>query len=458
MHHSIHVARWIDLIADLGWELHMFPVDGGDPNPNLRGVALHWPVLEGAPRAPPPAAAQPVTGMARLRRAVRAAARDPGWAVRRVVKGRAAGPAPLPVTAHTPTSHEGEAPVRRLAFMPTLEEIGGVQAMAHGAPIGAGCVAPAPFTPGVLASVIRRVQPDLIHSMEFQHAGYLVQATKEIYGPGFPPWLATNWGSDIFLFGRQPEHAARIREVLASIDLYSCECHRDVTLAREFGYAGHALPVLTNTGGFDMAEVDRLRSPLPPSQRKLLMIKGYHHFAGRAMTALAVLERYAARLKDYEIVLYSVSAEPRQRALALKDQGILNIRVIDWATHEDILANFGRARLYMAISLSDAISTSVLESMAMGAFPIQTNTACCEEWFTDGESGFAIPPDDFEFICDRFERALSDDALVDRAAEMNYRTIKARLDLDVLKPRVEVFYDEAFATVGAAPQALRSRA
>ncbi len=292
---------------------------------------------------------------------------------------------------------------------------------------------PAHFGPWVLAALIRRLKPTLIHSMEFQHAGYLVLKAKEVYGAGFPQWIATNWGSDIFYFRRFADHGAQLRRLLGSIDYYSCECHRDIGLARELGYQGPVLPVLPNSGGFDLEQVFRMRAPGPPSHRKLLMIKGYHHFAGRAMTAIKVLETFAECLKAYEIILFSVSAEQPERK-------VLNIRVIDAARHDEILAYFGRARLYMGISISDAISTSALEAMAMGAFPIQTNTSCCDEWFEDGKGGFIVPPDDFDTICDRFLRALNDDALVDQAAEINWATVRARLDIRVLRGKVEAFY------------------
>ncbi|MFX8933891.1 hypothetical protein ABTN02_19405, partial [Acinetobacter baumannii] len=72
------------------------------------------------------------------------------------------------------------------------------------------------------------------------------------------------------------------------------------------------------------------------------------------------------------------------------------------------------------------------------------NTSCCEEWFRNGEGGFAVPPDDFELICDRFGRALEDDALVDRAAEVNWETVRTRLAQEVIVPRVHDFYRQAF--------------
>ena len=48
-----------------------------------------------------------------------------------------------------------------------------------------------------------------------------------------------------------------------------------------------------------------------------------------------------------------------------------------------MLELFAAAKIYVGLSLSDGISTSLLESMAMGAIPVQTATACCDEWFTD---------------------------------------------------------------------------
>jgi len=297
--------------------------------------------------------------------------------------------------------------------------------------------------PSALAEVIDRVQPDLIHSMEFQHCAYLVLAARDLMGErGFPPWLATNWGSDIYLFGRDPKHAPMIRRILETADLYSCECHRDVPLAREFGYRGPDLPVLPNSGGMDMAKLARLRKNVPPSQRKKIMVKGYDHFAGRAMIALAVIERFASQLNDYEIILFSVGARPRARALELKAAGKLNIRVIDYAEHEEILACYAQSRLYLGVSISDAISTSILESMAMGCFPIQTNTSCCEEWFEDGIGGFSVPVD-VDMIAERFERALSDDALVDAAEPINRRVIETRLAHEMIQPKVMNFYRQA---------------
>lgn len=437
MQGSIHVARWIQLMREFGWDLHLFPLDTDPVNRSLSGVTVHMPVEAGS------SSDQYYTTMA-------AANAAPASSPRRAFGWR---PAAAPAAQ--------EQRIKVDVVRPTLADLGGIATLTEAPAVRLGeseMAAPHLFGPSVLASVIRRVQPDFIHSMEFQHAAYLVLKTKEIYGEGFPKWLATNWGSDIYYFGRQDDHAAQIRRVLASIDLYSCECRRDLKLARDFGYTGPELPVLTNTGGFDLDHLAALRTGWPPSKRKRIMIKGYQHFAGRALTALKVVERHADLLKDYEVVLYSVSPEPRKRALEMiRDLG-MNIRIATHCHHDEILMTMGTARLYMGISISDAISTSVLESMAMGAFPIQTNTSCCDEWFKDGEGGFIVSPDDEEQISDRFRRALTEDDLVDRAAIINQQAIETRLDVRALAPRLKDFYETGFQAIGLHPPAQQVRA
>ena len=182
------------------------------------------------------------------------------------------------------------------------------------------------------------------------------------------------------------------------------------------------------------------------------MVKGYDHFAGRAMMSLDLLERFSDRVNDYTIILYSASPGPRDRALKLAKAGKLNIKVIvGQAPHDEILRYFSLARIYLGISISDAISTSVLEAMAMGAFPIQTDTSCCTEWFIDNETGFAVPVDDMDEICARFAIALTDDALVDAAAKRNLEIVRSRLDLKVILPRLREFYEQTLATLPQTP-------
>jgi hypothetical protein len=290
---------------------------------------------------------------------------------------------------------------------------------------------------------IQRIKPDIVHSLEFQHAGYLtLQANKKI-GLKFPVWIATSWGSDIYLFGRLSEHQLVIRDLMASCDFYSCECVRDIQLGRDMGYQGPLLPVLPSRGGFNLDYMMNFRQPGPVSKRKTIIVKGYQSWAGRALVAFRALRRSLDLLQGFSIVMYAVGEDVKIAARLFEQDTGIPVRIIPaLSPEEEILRGFGDARIYIGLGISDGISTSLLEAMVMGAFPIQSCTACADEWIQDGKSGFMVPPEEPEEIGIAIRRALLDDALVDQAAEMNERTARERLDYSVVQAQATKIYED----------------
>ena len=307
---------------------------------------------------------------------------------------------------------------------------------------------PSPFIVRALVTTIMRVQPDIIHSLEFQAAGYLTLEAKKRLKGNFSKWIATNWGSDIYLFGRLAEHRERVRAVVENCDYYSCECERDVLLAREYGLRGEVLPVFPNTGGFDLTACELLRKPGSTSDRKLILLKGYQGWAGRALTGLRALARCAEILKSrgYSIAVYSSSPDVDLAAELFTFETGIPVEIIPPCSHTEMLKKYGQARLYIGLSISDAISTSLLEAMVMGAFPIQSCTACADEWIEDGKTGFIVPPEDTDIIEKFIRRALLDDELVDHAADVNAQTARERLDQTLIRQKVIAFYNQVMNT------------
>jgi glycosyltransferase involved in cell wall biosynthesis len=411
MQMSSHTARWIEQICDQEWEVHLFPVNYLPPHPSLRNVTVHQPWWVVSPRA----------YLGRIKRRILS-----------LVRGKKTTVQPNGVV------------IRPIYPIPVLYRMTPYLNGLRRVPLGeSGATAPAFYGPKVLSRLISKLKPDLIHSLEFQHCGYNVLAAKALSGNNFPKWLATNWGSDIYHYRQFPAHRAQISRLLQNVDYYSCECTRDVGLARELGLTGDVMPVIPNTGGLDIPLVMRLREVHTPSLRPFIMVKGYQHFAGRALIALDAIERCFVDMRRFKIIVYSASPEVIPRVEELRQLG-LDVLVLGNVSHDTILRMFSRARIYLGVSAADAISTSLLEAMAMGAFPIQTNTSCCNEWIRDGESGFEIPVDDVEVIASRLRQAANDDALVDRASVLNLVTIKERVDQSKLKVEAIGFYERIF--------------
>ena len=418
MQMSIHTARWINQIADEGWDLHLFPVNYLPVHHDLKNITIHQPWRIIRPRL------FLKTALTRPRLMMRGLSCSEAELYPHKTPVRAINPLPIPAAA-----------------APYLNAMRWVQ-------LGESeQKAPMFYGPYMLKKLIRKLQPDLVHSLEFQHCGYNVLRAKELSRNGFPSWLATNWGSDIYYYRQFDKHRQQISRLLKNIDYYSCECERDVAIARELGLEAQIMPVIPNTGGLNIADVAHKREVAKPSRRKLIMVKGYQHFAGRGLTALNAVERCIPELEGYKVVTFSTSPEVLARVNELKNFSNLDISVLEQCAHDMMLRMFGRARVYVGISASDAISTSMLESLALGALPIQTDTSCCTEWIKDGKSGFIVPHDDVDVIADRLRRALKDDTLVDDASAINWATAQARLDSDKLKLQAISLYDTIFANI-----------
>lgn len=301
------------------------------------------------------------------------------------------------------------------------------------------------FAPQALAEVIRRFKPDVLHALEMQHAGYLALAARELCEDRFPPWIVSIWGSDIYHFGRLAEHADKVRAVMSACDYCNVECDRDARLAREFGFVGKDLWMLPGPGGFDVHRARRLRQEGPTSARRVVALKGYQHWAGRALVGLRAIEMCADVLDGYRVEIYAAAPDVEVAAELVYNATGITIDIVPLGPHEDILRLHGRARASIGLSISDGIPSTALEAMLMGSFPIQSNTGCMDEVLQDGEMGIFVPPNDPEPVAAALRRALADDALVDRASDINAGVVAERLDQSVVKPQVVAMYEKILA-------------
>jgi hypothetical protein len=299
--------------------------------------------------------------------------------------------------------------------------------------------------PGRLRQCIKRFEPSLVHSMEVQLAGYLCLETARRMRRRFPPWILSNWGSDIVLFQKLGDHQERIRSVCERIDYYMAECARDQRIARDNGYRGPTLPVIPASGGVEVAALAS-HAQTPPSRRRTVLVKGYHGWSGRALLALSAVALAHRCLAGYRIEVPLASSVVQSWVEKLRAELGLDIQVAPYvADHEHAIDRLAQARAVVGVGISDGISTTLLESMAVGTFPIQSSTACADEWIECGRSGFVVSPWDTAAVADAIFRAVTDDDLVDEAAAINLRTVTSRWSAAVNGAKVWEIYDRITA-------------
>jgi len=100
---------------------------------------------------------------------------------------------------------------------------------------------------------------------------------------------------------------------------------------------------------------------------------------------------------------------------------------------------FSNSRIYIGCSISDGISTSFLEALAKGVYPIQTNTSCAGEWLDKGAIASLIDLNT-EQLEEALNFAISDSNAVDLAGKKNIEVAKELLSTSKIALIAQEFY------------------
>ncbi len=99
---------------------------------------------------------------------------------------------------------------------------------------------------------------------------------------------------------------------------------------------------------------------------------------------IACLKLYCLYPKQIKLAVAMVLEGAKRCFQRILDSGVI---IPEFTSHHDILQKHGQARISIGLSIGDAISTSLLEAIVMGSFPIQSWTSCADEWIVDGKTG-----------------------------------------------------------------------
>lgn len=288
---------------------------------------------------------------------------------------------------------------------------------------------------------VYKLKPKYIHSHELTTSSLLCLNSKSSYKGIFPKWIVTNWGSDLFYFFKRKKFKSNLKKILKNSDFYSAECQRDFFLARKIGTKAKFLDCILNSGGVDLKLTTRLRRKKIPSLRKVIIIKGYQGLFGLALNSIRALERIHEKLKNYKIIIYSADKELINYCKTIKKK--LDIKIYshkDYLSEQQIYNLFARSKIYIGLSKSDGVSTSLIESMALGAFPIQSDTSCAKEWIINNKSGFVVKPNDINQISKKILFILNNNKFINKAVTINKNTIAKRANSNRIKLQIRSIY------------------
>ena len=288
-----------------------------------------------------------------------------------------------------------------------------------------------------LRKLLQKEKFDYVHALEIQGAGYLCDEAIDKKDFKF---ILTNWGSDIFYFQHLPEHLPKIKSALAKADLYSAECQRDYTLALGLGFKGVQLPCIPNGGGLIDSEI--LEIGIPASERKNIVVKAYGGTFGRGDLAIQALAKILAEDKQITAYFYSVTEDLITSVTQLCQQFGKRVNYSTTKnpiSQEELSSIFVNSRIYIGCSISDGISTSFLEALTKGVYPIQTSSSCAGEWVAKGAIASLI-----DLVLDdlytNIMSVMHNKCLIDFASRSNLETANRHLRIDDIRVKASIFY------------------
>jgi len=293
------------------------------------------------------------------------------------------------------------------------------------------------LTHWLLKSAIKTKSYSHIHCLEIQHAGYLLLEIKSDSLSNVQI-ICTNWGSDIYFFCQFESHLKKIKELLNLIDSYAAECERDYELARKMGFCGKELPLIPNSFKFNI-NVANQKDVIAKSQ---VIVKCYGETFGLGRILIIVMDQFLDTQQDASVLLFSVTDDLLSDAKKLERKFPNRVRISSIRnpmSYSQIALEYQKSRVYIGASRSDGISTSFLEAMNYGAFPIQTNTSCAQDWIGKGCVGRVVEPNK-DVLFNALNDVYNDIEAITAAAETNFIVLKKYTDTSLLKEVSKSFY------------------
>lgn len=297
-----------------------------------------------------------------------------------------------------------------------------------------------------LAQILREWRPDIIHTLGIEQGGEFFLNVRRQYGlEKIGKWvLQTRGGSDLALTHLDPERRKQLVDILGACDQLISDNETNFLIARELGVREEQLAPIApvpGTGGIDVESMRSKWQGLTSSRRSIVWPKAYDSAWGKMLPTFEALKMVWDKIQPCEIHMLSMNAESNMWYWSLPEEIRRSCRPRERVARAEVLELLPKARVMLAPTLIDGIPNSLYEAMACGAFPILSPIETVLPVVKNEQNVlFArnLYPNE---IAEALARAMTDDALVDAAAQKNLELVSRTANRVLIRPRIIEFYE-----------------
>jgi glycosyltransferase involved in cell wall biosynthesis len=298
-----------------------------------------------------------------------------------------------------------------------------------------------------LAEVIREWRPNVIHTLGLDPAGeFYFRARKKRQLEGIGRWvLQTRGGSDLALTHLDPEQRDHLGEILRACDQMLSDNPENFAIARALGVRADQLSrigTVPGAGGINIGELAQRWRGKPSNRRVILWPKVYEVAWSKALPVYEALKLCWERIQPCELHMLAMTSEAQMYYWTLPEEIRRGCRLRGRVPHSEAIEAMTSARVMLAPSLVDGTPNSMFEAMAAGALPIVSPLPTIRPLVEEEKNVLFARNLYPEEIAAALVRAMTDDALVDVAAERNLVLVRRLADRSEIRHRVIGFYKQ----------------
>ncbi len=297
-----------------------------------------------------------------------------------------------------------------------------------------------------LRAFIELVKPDLIHAMRIPYEGMIASSALRLRSSFHSSLRSARliisiWGNDFTLYASStPLMSHYTRLTLLAADALHADCHRDIRLAKEWGFDPSKPTLVAPGNGGVRTDVFHPNSK-PIEEPVIINPRGFRPYV-RNDSFFKAIPLVLAKQPDAKFICASMAGEPQA------DQWIRELEVghavelLPPLPHHEMAQAFRRAQIVASPSIHDGTPNTLLEGMACGCFPIAGDLESIREWITPNKNGLLFDSTNPQSIADAIVSGIENNDLRKKAARVNQEIIATRAEYKHNMQRVEDFYRE----------------
>ena len=295
-----------------------------------------------------------------------------------------------------------------------------------------------------LRAFIEEVQPDLIHAMRIPYEGMIASSSLGYIGRGNPAptkLIISTWGNDFTLHApSSPLMRYYTRRTMQLTDAIHADCHRDVRLAKEWGFDS-SKPSLVAPGNGGVRTKIFYPPATPVQEPVILNPRGFRPYV-RNDTFFKSIPLVLAKHPNAKFICTGMAGE-EEAIRRIREFGIGDsVELLGLIPSNQMADMYRRAQILVSPSIHDGTPNTLLEGMACGCLPVAGDLESIREWITPNENGLLFDSNESQSIASAIIHAIENKTLREKSAGLNREIISARAEYGRNMQRAEKFYKD----------------